>query len=273
MTFSLHESIEPNAAFDYPETVFAYKHEEPVKEEFHILQDKLEKPGADGLVARPRLDKLLENSASQFPATLICGRAGTGKTAIAASFAASQESSFWYSVESTDTEWPVFSRYFSAALSGKTFGEHQEIDLHAADEPIAQKDIARFLVNRFSNAYAGPSAGRALVVLDDIHHVFDAAWFDDFFNLLLYSLPPDTHLLLTCRSKPPGPLWRLRSKQMLNVLDEKIIAFNSDETAALYKKLGVPAAKAKQANEQCFGRVSKLLTFADKSSAILPSSS
>jgi LuxR family transcriptional regulator, maltose regulon positive regulatory protein len=273
MTFSLHESIEPNSAFDYPETVFAYRNEEPVKEEFHILRDKLTMPEPDGLVQRPRLEKLLDSSASQFPATLICGRAGTGKTAIAASFAASQTKAFWYSVESTDTDWPVFSRYFSAALSGKTFGEHHEIDLHAADDPIAQRDIARFLVNRFSNAYSGQSNAKSLVVLDDIHHVFDAAWFDDFFNLLLYSLPPETHLLLTCRSKPPGPLWRLRSKQMLNVLDEKIIAFNADETAGLYKTLGLGSAAAKQAHMQCFGRVSKLLKAADQSSAKLSPSS
>src|SRR5438876_7203576 len=218
MTFSLHESIQPNAAFDYPEIVSAYGDEEPVKDEFHILREKLKTPSNNGVIDRPRIDTILDNSLAQFPATLICGRAGTGKTAIAAGFAAGRKNVFWYSVESTDVEWPIFSRYFSAALSGKVFGEHQEIDLHAAEDTIAQREVARFLVNRFSNAYAGPSAGPALIVLDDIHHLFDAPWFDDFFNLLLYSLPPDTHLLLICRSKPPGPLWRLRSKPMLNVL-------------------------------------------------------
>jgi ATP/maltotriose-dependent transcriptional regulator MalT len=273
MTFSLHESIQPNSAFDYPETVYSYRNEDTVKEEFHILRDKLKRPKMDGLLSRPRLDTILSNSIEQFPATMICGRAGTGKTAIAAMFAAREKNVFWYSVESTDIDWPVFSRYFSAALSGQVFGEHQEIDLHAADDVIAQRDIARFLVNRFSNAYAGASSGRSLIVLDDVHHVFDAAWFDDFFNLLLHSLPPDTHLMLTCRSKPPGPLWRLRSKQMLNVVDEKIIAFNADETAALYKKFGLRRAMAKRAHEQCFGRVSKLLKFVDESSVQLSSSS
>jgi LuxR family maltose regulon positive regulatory protein len=271
MTFSLHESIEPNSAFDYPEAVYAYRQEDPVRDEFHILRAKLKRPEVDAVVARPRIDTLLRSSTEQFPATLISGRAGTGKTAIAAGFAASQKNVFWYSVESTDADWTVFSRYFSAALSGKVFGEHQEIDLHAADAEIAEREIARFLVNRFSNAYAGTSAGPALIVLDDIHHVFDASWFDDFFNLLLYSLPPYTHLMLTCRSKPPGPLWRLRSKQMLNVLDEKVIAFNAAETEELYKKLGLNGSAAKQAHKQCFGRVSKLLKYADESSAMLPS--
>ena len=269
MTFSLHESIQPNAVLDYPETASLYRQEEPVRDEFHILSEKLEMPEFDAMMARPRLDTILTNSMTQFPSTLICGRAGTGKTAIAAAFAAKQDNVFWYSVESTDAEWPAFSRYFSAALSGKIFGEHHEIDTRGADEPIAQREIARFLVNRFSNAYSGPKNGPALVVLDDIHHLFDARWFDDFFNLLLYSLPPETHLVLTCRSKPPGPLWRLRSKQMLNVLDEKVIAFDATETEELYKMLGVSGSKAKHAHEQCFGRVSKLLKHAAESSVDL----
>jgi len=272
MTFSLHESIQPNSAFDYPEVVSSYGNEEPVKDEFHILREKLEMPESNGVIARPRIDKILTSSLTQFPATLVCGRAGTGKTAIAASFAEAQKNVFWYSVESTDVEWPVFSRYFSAALSGKIFGEHQEIDLHAGDEIIAQREVARFLVNRFSNAYATPSSGHSLIVLDDIHHLFDATWFDDFFNLLLYSLPPDVHLLLTCRSKPPGPLWRLRSKQMLNVLDEKVIAFNAEETEQLYKKLGLNGSSAKEAHKHCFGRISKLLGYAGDQSTILPHS-
>lgn len=159
MTFSLHESIQPNSDFDYPEIVYAHERDEPVKEEFHILKEKLTMPATDGVIARPRLATLLSNSIAKYPATLICGRAGTGKTSLAASFAATFKNVFWYTVESADVDWPVFARYFSGALSGKVFGEHQEIDLHPPDSPIEQREIARFLVNRFSNAYAGPGAG------------------------------------------------------------------------------------------------------------------
>lgn len=271
MTFSLHESIQPDAAFDYPEIVSGGpSEEEATSDEFYILREKLQVPAVDGILRRPRLDTLLAISMERFPATLICGRAGTGKTAIAAKFAAKQKNTFWYSVESTDSEWPAFSRYFSAALSGCHFGKHQEIDMRDGNEPVAQREIARFLVNRFSNAYAGTTQGPALIVLDDIHHLFDAPWFDDFFNLLLYSLPPDTHLLLICRTKPPGPLWRLRSKQMLNVLDEKNIAFNACETEALYDTLGLDPFAAKEAQKHCFGRISKLLQYATENTATSP---
>ena len=98
-----------------------------------------------------------------------------------------------------------------------------------------------------------------MIVLDDIHHLFDAHWFGDFFNLLLYSLPAGSHLLMLCRSRPPGPVWRLRSKQMLNVLDEKVIAFDLEETRVLFERLGLPASDAERAHRDSFGRVAKLI--------------
>lgn len=225
-----------------------------VREDFHILREKLRIPKTGGLIERPRLDAILRKSRDQFPATLVSGRSGTGKTALAALFAAGQKNVAWYSVETTDIEWPVFSKYFSASLGAN--------DLNSAAKHVSQNEIARFMVKLFSSADAVPTGDRSLIVLDDIHHIFDAPWFGDFFNLLLYSLPPETHLLLLCRSRPPNPLWRLRSKQMLNVIDEKVIAFTSAETEALFKGMGLTAAGAGDAHRDSFGRVSKLMEFA-----------
>lgn len=261
MTFSLHDSIGPDGAFDQIDNGSCSS---PVgtipKDDMHILRDKLQIPGTDGLIKRPRIDSLLTKSVSGFPATLVSGRAGTGKTALAASFAANFGNVVWYSVESSDVAWPAFSRYFSACLPGKT-----EKELDGANTPErlpSQAEIAGFLVRHASRIYPANGQERLLIVLDDLHHIFDAVWFDDFINLLLYSLPSETHLLLLCRSKPPNPLWRLRSKQMLNVIDEKVIAFNSSETEALFDSLSLSRSSAEHAHKQSFGRVRKLLQLA-----------
>lgn len=272
MTFSLHDSIGPHEAYDGGESSHYGVTADPdtAKQDMHILQDKLRIPSTEVLIERTRIDSLLAKSVSQFPATLVSGRAGTGKTALAANFAAQFNQVAWYSVESTDVNWPTFSRYFAASLSGGS-NRYTKLDVKTSG-PVDQGEIARYLLTNFASFYGSNSLDTTLLVLDDIHHIFDAVWFEDFFGLLLYSLPPSAHLLLLCRSKPPSPLWRLRSKQMLNVMDEKVIAFNLTETEALFNSLNITLNQAKEAHRQSFGRISKLLQLAENQYSTLPSS-
>ena len=102
---------------------------------------------------------------------------------------------------------------------------------------------------------------RPLLVLDGIDHLFDADWFGGFFNILQPSLSETADVLLLCRSRPPNPLWRLRSKQQLDVIDEKTLAFDRNETILLLKKAGRSQAEAARIHAETFGRVSKLLPF------------
>ena len=225
------------------------------RESSGLVKEKLRMPAISDAIERPRLTTLLQRSAQQFPSTLICGRAGTGKTTLAAGFADMFDNAFWYSVDSTDADWNSFSRYFAACIGETT---NSSVRSHA-DGTVDQGELAQFLLDIFVNTYDSASPKARLIVIDDIHHLFDAAWFDDFFNLLLYSIPSKAHLLLLCRSKPPHPLWRLRSKQMLNVLDEKVIAFDPVETESLFEKYGLPPSAARDAHRKHFGRVSKLV--------------
>lgn len=231
------------------------------KDEFHILREKLQIPSVNANVPRPRLARLLKRSRQHFPATLITGRAGTGKTALAVAFARKTENVSWYTVEATDADWSVFSRYFSESLTRSGIAD-------PGSQPgtvlgnVSAGDIALFLLRHFFQSETQAKVSSPLIVLDDIHHIFDAEWFEEFFNLLIYSLPRNAHILMLCRSKPPAPMWRMRSKQMLNVLDEKEIAFDANETKGLFRLQGLSAAAAETARQKSFGRISKLLQLA-----------
>ena len=260
MTFFLHDSIQPNAPIDmigHGGAAGSATESRRLTGEFPLLIDKLRVPKTEKFVGRERLNTLLERSRTQFPATMISGRAGTGKTALAANFVADRKRVGWYTVETTDQDWTAFSRYFSCCLSEAGFKGAKAID----DERYTpQNAIAKFLVRHFMAA--DKQKAESLIVLDDVHQIFDAEWFGEFFKLLLYSLPPSAHLMMLCRSKPPSPLWRLRSKQVLNVIDEDQLEFTTEETAELFDLYDCHHIGPETARIDCFGRASKLIELA-----------
>jgi LuxR family maltose regulon positive regulatory protein len=221
-----------------------------------IFGEKLRVPKTGQTVPRARLTHLLTRSASNFGATLLSGRAGTGKTTIAAEFALGQPNAIWYSIDPTDSSWSTFSVYFRTALLGTRPPAASRKTVPNIPE---QAEIAEFLTSSFGSTRRGRKPRSNLIVLDDIHHLFDAVWFDNFFQQLIATLPPSTHLLMTCRSKPPAPLWRLRSKQVLNVIDEGLMEFTLEEGEQLCRLLGLPESLAADAQRRSFGRISKLI--------------
>jgi ATP/maltotriose-dependent transcriptional regulator MalT len=260
MTFSFHESFE---FVERSNQIESSRSSESKEASIHLFAEKLRVPELRKTISRPRLTDLLAKSSSQFGATLICGRAGTGKTALAADFASQYKKVAWYSVEAADAGWNVFSSYLSAAVFGTGSGFSAESKTVDATET----EISEFLADFFPKIGKTFRREKVLIVLDDIHHVFDASWFNDFFASFVNPLLSNVNILLLCRSKPSYPLWRMRSKQLLNVIDEKLLSLNVEETRQLYKKYDLPKENAEKAHRESFGRISKLKHLIDSVSA------
>lgn len=228
-----------------------------------LFADKLCVPPVEAArLERPRLVEHLENSLAQFSATLIAGRAGTGKTTLAADFARRKDYAVaWYKVDTADADWRVFYRYLAASLNEfcpETNSPHIEI------EPTAETSVAP-ATESLTAQLAG--AKPILIVLDDLHSVFDAEWFTEFFYSFVLSLPANADLLMIARAAPPLPLWRLRSKQILGVMDEKLLAFTQDETVELFRQNQLSPGAARAAHKRAYGRISKLEEISEKKSS------
>jgi len=83
-----------------------------------------------------------------------------------------------------------------------------------------------------------------LIVIEDLHLVYDAPWIVSFFRTLLPLLPTDVHVVIASRSLPPAPLWRMRSKQNLTVIDEPDLAFTRQEAIQLFELHGLSPDQA-----------------------------
>lgn len=250
MTLSFHENFEyadTTQSFEIGSSVSNYSSRP--SERIHLFADKMRLPKFSNHILRPRLIELLRKSTMQNGATLITGRAETGKSALAAEFAENYERVAWYQIDTAEADWNLFARYF-ASVFDEDFEEFKD----AAGEIIV-------FVERLFERVAEKSEAPVLIVLDDIHNIFDASWFAEFFVSLLYTLTPDQHLVLLSRAKPTQPLWRVRSKQVLGVIDEKLLAFNLEETVELFKKHGIDEEKAARAQKKSYGRISRLQRF------------
>lgn len=255
--FAYENDLVLGESYIAPETGSSQKLE---RRDTPLMADKFRMPDVTGMIERPRINDLLSNASVRFAANLISGRARTGKSMAAAEFARSYKKVAWYTVDTSDNISEVFSKYFRECVSSAIGGRTKRAGCTEWSE--TPEEMSAHLSDLFGLIKPRTKSSPMLIVLDDVHHIFDAPWFADFFHILLYSLDPSIHLLLLCRGKPPLPLWRLRSKQLLNVIDERVLAFDHAETAALCAKLGCSPGKAAKIFGASFGRAGKVADIA-----------
>lgn len=226
-----------------------------------LFTDKFLVPPLTTEIKRPRLIEHLQKSLAQFSATIVAGRAGTGKTVLAAQFSEEGKSKICrYKVETADGDWKVFASYLLGSLN-QTRAAGDSLKFKES-EVAAQSEI---LAAKFVEA---AEKEPLLIILDDLHSVFDAVWFAEFFNAFVPSLSPNVQVLLIARTLPPLAVWRLRSKQVLGVVEEKLLAFTLEETIKLFHNYRLTPKTARAAHQAAYGKISKLKEIAEKKSVL-----
>jgi LuxR family transcriptional regulator, maltose regulon positive regulatory protein len=227
----------------------------------HLLYEKITPPALPArYLARGRLLCAVTESLSCGSATIISGRAGTGKTSLAVEFARSAgRVTAWYKVDAADGDLSVFFKYLVESIAGQRpgFGEQMTVlgteSFGAEDVPLMVESLVNELLQRDEPL---------LVVLDDLHLVYDEAWVAPFFRRLLPLLPREVHVMLIGRGLPPTPLWRMRSKQALRVIEESALAFTLHEAEDLSDRYGLSSEATLTAWAETRGRVGAFVEIA-----------
>ncbi|HLL16650.1 MAG TPA: AAA family ATPase [Pyrinomonadaceae bacterium] len=223
-----------------------------------LILDKITPPTALPRVSRRRLLDALHESMVCCTSTVIYGRTGTGKTMLATDFARQSDRRVaWYKVDAPEVDRQTFLQYLVAAVRNQHpgFGRKTLALLSSSGTMPDAALLAESFVYEMTMLEADEPL---LVVIDDLHLLYDAEWIVPFFGRLLPLLPVEAHMILIGRTLPPAPLWRMRSKQTLRVIDEPGLAFTSEEAAALFDSYGLPVRLAPQALAETWGRAAAI---------------
>jgi len=226
-----------------------------------LIIEKILLPPPITHISRPRLLGLLHESLKSCCSTIINGRAGTGKTTLAGDFARdSRRPTAWYKVDAPDGDLQVFFGYLIASIKRHrpTFGLRNL-------QPILNGNYNEIplLADAFAFELVETDGEPLLIVIEDLHLVYDAPWIVSFFSRLLPLLPSGVHVIITSRTMPPAPLWRMRSKQSLCVVDEAELAFTRQEAIEFFESVDLSREQATIALDHTHGRAGALHFCAD----------
>lgn len=231
-----------------------------------LITEKISLPKERPPLARPRLIDLLKRSTEMYSTTIISGRTGTGKTLLASEFARHcGRRVTWYSVDAADKDPYFFLAYLRESL------RQIRPDLRFPNLESLQQDyqtaeleqIAEEIIYELQETAVEESL---LIVIDDLHLIYDEPWVLPFFRRFIPLLPANIHLLILARSVIPVPLWRMRSKQNLLTIDEGWLAFTQEEACRLFAARGLSERQAVDALRLSHGRASIINELANQMS-------
>lgn len=230
--------------------------------DMQLIVDKISRP-LQTIPGRPRLLAILERSLGSGICTIISGRAGSGKTTLAADFAACCDRRVaWYKVDAPDAEFGIFIDYLAVSIGQQRPGFNEKA-IRSAAAVVKSTDIPLFS-ERFVFELIDDDSEPLLIVIEDLHLVCDTDWLVPFLDRFLQLAPPNVHILITSRTLPPAPLWRMRSKQTLEVIDEMSLAFTREEAAELFETYGMSRQLAYLTFDRTKGRAGALAKYAAK---------
>jgi LuxR family maltose regulon positive regulatory protein len=187
-----------------------------------------------GLVARERLFDALD-AGTRGPLTLLAGPAGTGKTALVASWIDSGRSPgpvAWLSLDATDDSRPRFWRLMLAALAGVAGPESAAGRLLVTSEQTVDAVLPTLV------GVLAELDQPIVIVLDDFDEITDPAIMADL-ELLLRTPPPALRLVATARRAPSLRLQRLRLAGTVVEIDPTELVFTRAESVLLLEGAGV----------------------------------
>ena len=213
---------------------------------------KITRPGADGILPRKRLFRLLDRGWS-FPIIWVTGPAGSGKTALLASYLDARKlPCLWYQIDERDADIASFFYYMGLAVK-KAFPRNKKpmpllTPEYSAGVPAFTRGYFEDLYGRVIPPLGGGGSrssvspplsvdkrrkGEFIIVFDDYQNVTVSSGFHEMIAHGLDVIPEGIHVFILSRNEPPPELARLRANAKMDFLGWDEIRFTLEESKGL----------------------------------------
>ncbi|MBX6752338.1 MAG: transcriptional regulator, partial [Micromonosporaceae bacterium] len=199
----------------------------------HPLPERiLPPPVCSPVLGRAKLSRWLADLPRRRLSVLIAG-AGYGKSIVLAGWAADHHCA-WYTADHADREPLTLARGLVAALRLRVPDLPDELlhTLSGVRGPGSAGGIAAF-VPALATALHERLRRDLVLVIDDVHHVFEGAESMRCLAELIHIAPQRLHLALASRTELPFPITRLQMAGHAAVLTAESLRFDRTETAEL----------------------------------------
>jgi LuxR family maltose regulon positive regulatory protein len=196
-----------------------------------FIESKLRPPDLrSSLIKRERLIRRFRLNLD-LSASFVCAGPGWGKTTAAAEFLATTDRlAVWYDLDSSDADIALFFQYLVRAVRqvAPDFGR-STLDMLWSGARTRPDQLADLFLYELSEAVEQ----ELIIVLDNLHHVFTAEWSAPVLYRILQLLPENIHMMMLARVAPSFTFSRMRSKQSMDQLDDRSLAFTRSEAIQL----------------------------------------
>ncbi len=195
---------------------------------------KITRPGAEGILPRKRLFRLLDQTRHR-PVTWVSGPPGSGKTSLIASYLDIRKlPCLWYQVDERDSDLATFFFYMGRAVKQVSPRHRNPLPLLTSEYSL---NVSSFTKRYFEDLY-GRLKSPMIIVFDNYQAVAGPSPFHEMIVQGLEAIPEGINVFIVSRNEPPPPFARLRANNMIDLLGWDEIRFTLEEARNIFHMTG-----------------------------------
>ncbi len=207
----------------------------------HPAINKITPPDLPEVILRHRLFDLLDRK-QHYRITWISGKAGSGKTTLAASYIRTRNlPCLWYRIDEGDNDLSTFFYYLALAVKKASPRRRKPLPLFTPEYFLGAAVFARRFFENLGTRLPPPF----VIVFDDYQKIVRSSLFHEVLKSGLTMIPDSIQVIVSSRMNPPAAFSAMVANKQVRIIDSKGLRMRFDETRRILRMDSDPTLSAK----------------------------